>query len=424
MDPLPASLIISSLFAILALLGCAIFSFLETSITALRLFNLKQLSEQNERYRNLCETLEKEPQQILIAILIANCLFNVIAADLITDIMETVLKTVGLPLGWSFILGVSTATIAILLFGEILPKNLAQARSHTLFTSTLWFINFIFKLMAPFVGLLSKLSSFMVKKVNKESTDNSLVSEREIQFLIDYINKKGLMDNDKSQMLSGIFELADTSIREIMVPETDIVMLNIESSMTNALELFSRYHFSRLPVYEEKTSNIIGMIHQKDLFLLLSKHEERPLRELVRPILFVPESMKANQLLRQFKQQRHHIAIVLNEYGGIVGLVTLEDALEEIVGDINDEHEATAEHIVELESDGWLVYGGIGLEKLSKTLPLTFNTETAVTLGGFLNEELQRLPKKGDRYSYQGFVFQIQKATPKRIVQVLIFKDK
>ncbi len=423
MDPYPAALlIVPSFFALIALFGCAIFSFLETSITALRLFNLKQLSEKNTRYRELYETLENEPQKVLIAILIANCLCNVIAADIITDVVEKLFESLHVAESWSFVIGVSTATIAILLFGEIIPKNLAQKRSDSLFTSTLWFIYLIFKVMGPLVRLLSKLSSFMVSKVNKESIEDSMVSEREIQFLIDYIDKKGLMDSDKSQMLSGIFELADTTIKEIMVPETDIVMLNVENSMTDALEIFSHYHFSRLPVYEEKTNNIIGMIHQKDLFLLLSKHEEKPLRDLVRPILFVPENMKANQLLRQFKQQRHHIAIVLNEYGVIVGLVTLEDALEEIVGDINDEHEATAEHIAELETGQWLVYGGVSLEQLTKALPITFKTETALTLGGFLNEQFQRLPKKGEQFRYQGFVFEVQKATPKRIVQVLIFK--
>jgi putative hemolysin len=209
-----------------------------------------------------------------------------------------------------------------------------------------------------------------------------------------------------------------------MVPEADVVTLNVSSSLNDALEMFSKYHFSRLPVYEHKADNIIGMVHQKDVFLLLSKGEKKELKDLVRPISFVPESMKVNQLLRQFKQQRRHIAMVLNEYGGIIGLVTLEDAIEEIVGDISDEHESVAEHIVPLERGGWLVYAGVDIDELELLLNIRFETEDAVTLGGFLMEKLQHLPKKGERLKYKQHIFQIQKSTEKRIVQVLIFKEK
>lgn len=423
MDPYSYGYTAPILFSILALCACALFSFLETSITALRIFNLKQLSEQNTQYKGLFTTLEEEPQRVLIAILIANCLVNVIVADLITDIIQNGLSLI-VPPAWSFVIGVSTATAAILFFGEIIPKSLAQSRSGSLFNSTLWLTNVIYNIFSPLVSLLSTLSSFMVSKVNQDKAADSLVSEREIKFLIEYINKSGQMDTDKSQMLHSIFELADTTIREIMVPQTDVVLLNVSSSIEDALDVFSKHHFSRLPVYEGKQDNIIGMLHQKDLFLLITKREKKPLKELMRPIFFVPESMKVNQLLRQFKQQRYHIAMVLNEYGGIIGLVTLEDAIEEIVGDINDEHESVADHIVSLERGEWLVYAGVPLEQLSQHLGISFDVEDAVSLGGFLTEQLQHLPKKGERLSYEGFVFQVQKATPKRVIQVLIFKEK
>jgi len=423
MDPYSYGYTAPIIFSFVALLACALFSFLETSITALRLFNLKQLSEKNTQYKSLFIILEKEPQRVLIAILIASCLANVIVADLITDIIQNGLSLL-VPPAWSFIIGVSTATAAILFFGEIIPKSLAQAHSGSLFNSTLWLTSVTYSILSPMVSLLSTLSSFMVSKVNKDKNPDSLVSEREIKFLIEYINQSGQMDTDKSQMLHSIFELADTTVKEIMVPQTDVVFLNVTSSIEEALEIFSKHHFSRLPVYEGKQDNIIGMLHQKDLFLLITKHEQKPLRDLMRPIFFVPESMRVNQLLRQFKQQRYHIAMVLNEYGGIIGLVTLEDAIEEIVGDINDEHESVAEHIVSLERGEWLAYAGVPLEQLSQHLGISFDVEDAVSLGGFLTEKLQHLPKKGERLSYEGFIFQIQKATPKRVIQVLIFKEK
>lgn len=421
----PAMTLQFSYFGI-SLLFCALFSFLETSITALRLFNLNELIKNTGGYKTLLSALEKEPQRVLISILIANNIANVTAGALITHVMEEIFAKMHLSQGLGFSLGIAIATVTILIVGEVIPKNIAQSQGQRLFKSTLWFTSIIYFLMYPIVAILSSLSNF-ITGLFKEKGDESgqtIASEKEIQFLIDYINKQGKMDTDKSHMLHSIFELGHTTVEEIMVPEVDIITLNVNSSLNEALELFSKYHFSRLPVYENKTDNFIGMVHQKDIFLLLSKGEKKLLKELVRPILFVPESMKVNQLLRQFKQKNKHIAMVLNEHGSIIGLVTLEDAIEEIVGDISDEHESTIEHIVPLEKGGWLVYAGVDLDELKLLLNIRFDTQSAVTLGGFLMEQLQHLPKKGERLIYKDYTFQIQKSTEKRIVQVLILKNK
>ena len=410
----------------LSLFFCALFSFLETAVTALRLFNLNEIAKSTRGYKHLLTTLEKEPQRVLIAILIANSVADVMSAALITRIMENFFKSLDLSEGLGFTLGIVIATATTLLIGEVIPKNIAQAHGPQLFKSTLWLTNITFIIMSPLVNVLSKLSNFIVTLVKNDGNEDSTetyTSEKEIQFLIDYINKKGMMDTDKTQMLHSIFDLGHTTVKEIMVPETDIITVNVSTSLPDALELFSRCHFSRLPVYEGEDDNIIGMLHQKDAYSVLLKNEQKNLQELVRPILFVPESMKVNQLLRQFKQQRHHIAMVLNEYGGIIGLVTLEDAIEEIVGEINDEHESVPEAIVPLEQGGWLVYAGVDLDELEKLLNIRFDCEDAVTLGGFLTEKLQHLPKKGEQLSYSGYVFQVQKSSEKRVFQVLIFKD-
>ncbi len=427
MDPLvDHTLSLQVVYFGIALISCALFSFLETSITALRLFNLNELAKSTGGYKSLFAALEKEPQRVLISILIANNIANVTAAALITHVMEEVFANLHFSQGLGFSLGIAIATGTILIIGEIIPKNLAQSHGERLFKSTLWFTNIIYFLMSPLVQFLFMFSNFITNffRDKNDSAGQAIASEKEIQFLIDYINKQGKMDTDKSQMLHSIFELGHTTVEEIMVPEADVITLNVAVSLNEALEVFSKFHFSRLPVYENKPDNIIGMVHQKDIFILLSKNEQKSLKELVRPIIFVPESMKVNQLLRQFKQQRKHIAMVLNEFGGIIGLVTLEDAIEEIVGDISDEHESVPEKIIPLEKGGWLVYAGIDLDELELLLNIRFDTQDAVTLGGFLMEQMQHLPKKGERILYKEHIFQIQKTTEKRIVQVLIFKEK
>jgi len=255
------------------------------------------------------------------------------------------------------------------------------------------------------------------------TTADYVTSEKEIQFLIDYIDEKGLMDKNKTEMLKSIFALGKKPVYDIMVPITDVVMVDIQTPVEEVLSVFSKHQFSRLPVYDTSNDNIVGMVHVKDVSLDQAHKPKHVLAELVRPLLFVPESIKVNQLLSEFKEKRLHMAMVLNEYGSITGLVTLEDTLEEIVGEISDEYETPPEKIVVLEKGGWLADATIDLESLQHTLQVPFEAEDAVTLGGFLTEKLQRLPKKGERLLYNGYYFQIQKASDKRVLQVLIFKD-
>ena len=204
-------------------------------------------------------------------------------------------------------------------------------------------------------------------------------------------------------------------------------MITSDATIKDTLNIFCDHPFTRLPVYEKKTDNIIGMVHLKDIFMILTKNEERAdrsVQEILRPILFVPESIKVNQLLREFRLKHMHIGMVINEHGSITGLITLEDVLEQIVGELRDELEPQTQHIVPLKQGGWLIDASTPLEDVTDLLHITFETEGSVTLGGFLTEQLQHLPKKGERLLYKGFYFQVQKASAKRVLQVLVFEEK
>ncbi len=426
--PLSSTLNISIIVFFVALVARAIFSFLETSITALRLFKLKELAATTNQYQSLFNALEKAPHRVLITILIADSLADVTTAALATHIMENVFARMHLSGSLGFSLGIGVASLAILIFGEIIPKNIAKSYGDRLFKSTLWLTNILFYTFYPLVTFLMRFTDFFVYKLGGakalETSSEWVSSEKEVQFLIDYISEKGLMDTQKTEMLQNIFDLGRTPVKEIMVPATDIISVNVTSSTKDILDIFVHHRYTRLPVYEGKIDNIIGMIHLKDIFALIIRHEDKPMRDLLRPILFVPESVKVNQLLREFRQQHMHIAMVLNEHGSIVGLITLEDVLEEIVGEISDEHEPTAENIIQLKQGGWLVNASTPLEQLRSVLSITFESESSLTLGGFLIEQLQHLPKKGERIVYKGYYFQVQKASPKRVLQVLVFKAK
>jgi putative hemolysin len=424
MEPLPESAVLLNLILfIIALAFCALCSLLETSITALRLFKLKELAQSSSRYAPLLSSLEQNPNRLLNTILIAGNLGDVTAATLGTMTMESLFS--GLPGSIGFTLGICITTAALVIFGEIVPKNIAKIYGERLFASTLWITNILFYALYPLVMLLVPIADTIMQFIAGKHPEpvEYVTSEKEIQFLIDYINEKGLMEPDKTSMLKSVFELGTTPVKEIMVPEPSIVAISSEVTVKEAMSFFTKYQFSRFPVYEGNIDNVVGMLHLKDVFAHVFKDESKRVKDMVRPILFIPENLKVNQLLREFREQHMHIAMVINEFGSIVGLVTLEDVLEEIVGEIRDEYEAVTEKIVPLRSGGWLADATIELDQLTSVLHITFERESAFTLGGFLTERLQHLPKKGERVVYKNFVFQIQQASPKKVSQVLIFEN-
>lgn len=423
--PLLAQLYFPLILFFISLFIRAIFAFLETSITALRLFKLKELARATGKYESLFHTLERDPHRVLITTLIVSSFADVTCAALATNIMEMVFEYYHLSIGLGFSFGVGFGGIMIILFGEILPKNIARSHGERIFRSMIWLVNMVYYLLYPLATILIRFSdSFLYRLGDSNKKRSEWASEQEIRFLIDYIHAQGVMEKEKTEMLRNIFDLGRIPVKDIMVPATDIVSIDVKMPIKDALKIFSSYHFTRLPVYENKPDNFIGMVHLKDIFFMLSKSEDKPLKELVRPILFVPEMVKVNQLLREFREQHMHIAMVLNEHGSLTGLITLEDVLEEIVGEISDEHEPSSEKILPLQQGGWLVDASIPLEELSNELNITFETEDSVTLGGFLTEKLQHLPQKGERILYKKHYFQVQKASPKRVQQVLIFAQK
>lgn len=200
--------------------------------------------------------------------------------------------------------------------------------------------------------------------------------------------------------------------------------LEVHTPMERVFSFFSEHSYTRIPVYDGRPDNIIGMVHQKDLFIMFSKGEKKILQQIIRPIMFVPESMKVIQLLGKFREKQAHIAIVIDDHSALTGLVTLEDLIEEIVGEISDEHESTIGKIMPMGEDEWLVDATITLEDLGKFLDIIFVSEGSVSLAGFLAELFKHVPQKDQEIVYKNFLFQIQKATPLHVQFVHIFQVK
>jgi putative hemolysin len=275
--PLASILNTNLLFFIISLTLCALFSFIETAITSMRLFKLKEIANGTSKYRGLFHVFEHSPNRILIGVLIAYNLSNVLAAVFSNEFMTSVSKALNISERVGFTIGILLTSTTILLT-DLIPKNIAAIHGERLFESTLWITNIIYWVFSYPVSFLSKVADTVTHWIAGSSvkdTADAIASEKEIQFLLSYINEKGLMESHKVAMLKSIFELGTTPIKDIMIPETSIISINVTSSQQEALEMFSRYQYTRVPVYEDKPDNIIGMLHQKDFFLLLSKREDR-----------------------------------------------------------------------------------------------------------------------------------------------------
>src|SRR3990167_3798193 len=421
MDTLPDGTLYYQALAFLVTLSfCAIFSFIETSITALRIFKLKELEKENLRYKFLFNILEKQPNKILFTIVIANSLAHASSTALITSLMQEIFLGLNLSEGLGLTVGVAIASCALVVFGEIIPKNIARAQGNRLLKYTLGITTLTYYLLKPFVLLITKFANLLMAPFGSHEVE-VIPSEQELSFLIDYVNKKGIIDKHKTSMLLSIFNLSEKPIKEIIVPEPQIVSIEANKSIKDAINIFQKYQFTRFPVFENKQDNIVGIIYLKDI-IYKDLDPETTITNFVRPIMFVPESMKSNQLLRQFKEDKRHMAIVLNEFGGIEGLVTLEDVLEQIVGPIVDEHENATEDIKHISKNQWLVNGNVNLSELKKVFNIDFETDS-ISLGGFITEQLQHLPTNGETLIYKDYKFKIENSTPKRILQVTITKE-
>lgn len=410
----------------IALFLRGLFAFLETVITALRVFKLKEVASSVTGYQKLLDTLEHDPNRVLVSILIASSLAEVSAASIGTFVVEQFFAHFNWSAGLGFSIGIALTSACIVVLGEIIPKNIAKRCGEPWFRSLLWLINGLYYLVSPIAGILITNADRIIQRFKRTSPseESGHISEKEIRFLIKYVHEKGSLATDKTTMIHNIFELGHTPVREVMTPATDAVYVDINTPMPRIIQIFAECHFSRLPVFSGSHNDIIGMVHQKDILSLIANGKEALLSQIIRPIMFTPENIKVSQLLTEFKQQHMHIAMVLNEHGIITGLITLEDVLEEIVGEITDEHENDLKdsRVVSLAQGGWMVDAATPLQELEALLAIRFQTENAITLGGFMAEQLQHMPKKGERIVYDDYYFQIQKANQRRVRQVLVFR--
>ncbi|MGB9607997.1 MAG: hemolysin family protein [bacterium] len=399
----------------------------EVGIISLRKSRLMYLAEGDKRARIISQLLEK-PENFFASLQVWVTLLSVVGGSLATLISIKLFKPIFGPGSEekAALCGSLIMTLLLVIFGELVPKNLAlrKAEAFSLFSAR--FIKFLYLSAYPIFRPLAIVSGWIARLLGGEKEERmSSITEEEIQILLEEGSKEGNIEEEEKEMIASIFDFTDTTAREIMVPRIDVVGVDAEDSVEKVLEVVSKSGFSRLPVYRDNMDNIIGIVHAKDAIRRYREGKRTtPAKRIARPAYFVPESKKIDELLKEMQRNRTQMAIVVDEYGGTAGIVTLEDILEEIVGEIKDEYDRERELIERLDEKTAIVDGRVLIEDVNEELGLSLSDEEADTIGGLVYALLGKVPEEGESVELDSVRLTVEKTDGKRITRVRITKKE
>ena len=391
MDPSDA---IQFIILFILLLLSAFFSSAETALTTVSKIKMRSLAEDgNKRAATVLDITENHSPKMLSAILIGNNIVNLYAASLTT--------TLAYRLGGAMVsIATGILTVAILIFGEITPKNAATINSSKLSLTYIPIIKIFMTVMTPVIFIVNILSRgvLFLLRIDPNAKNNTM-TEDELRTIVDVSHEDGVIESEEKEMIYNVFDLGDARAKDVMVPRVHVTFADVNSTYHELLDIFKEDKYTRLPVYEDTTDNVIGTINMKDL-LLFDNREHFHVRDILREAYFTYEYKSISELLVEMRDASFNIAIVLDEYGETAGLITLEDILEEIVGEIHDEYDENEENFVQKVNDlEYIVEGSLSLDDLNDRLDLELESEDYDSLGGFLIQRLDRLPEVGDEFT-------------------------
>jgi magnesium and cobalt exporter, CNNM family len=391
----------------------AFFSGSETALMAIDRLRVKYLVQKKRRGAQKLEALLEQPDRLLGAILIGNNLVNIAISVLATGLFVHHYGERG------ELITILVLTPFLLLFSEISPKSYAAKYPEKVSFFILQPIRMMIWMLAPVIWVVTGFSRLVTRLLPGEGVARPVISEDEIRTLITVGEQTGVVAKNQRKMLHGVFELSQTRVRDVMIPRTELVGINVDSSYAEVLLLVQQSRHSRFPVYRESLDNIIGIIHSKDILGVIGRPEEFFLEEIVRPPYFVPESKRIETLLQSFRKRRNHLAVVVDEYGGVEGVVTLEDIVEEIVGEIQDEYDDDEDVLLrELEPGRYLADGSTSLRAINRRFALTLSEEHVNTLAGFMLRLLGTIPQEGVSCESNGVVFTVLRVVDHRIEEI------
>lgn len=406
-------------FLILIILIClsAFFSSAETSMTTVNKIRIQSLAEQGDKRAKILLTVIEDSGKLLSTILIGNNIVNISASSLATALTMRLFGNAAVSISTGIL------TLLVLIFGEITPKTMASLYSEKMALSYARIIHLLMFLLTPVIFLINKLAKGVLTLLRvDDSVKGNTITEHELRTLVNVGHEEGVIEKEERQMIYNVFDFGDSQAQDVMVPRIDVSFADVNSSYEDLIGLFREEKHTRFPVYEETTDNIIGIVNVKDL--LLTDQKDFTLRKILRDTYFTYEYKKTSELLMEMKENSVSFAVVLDEYGATSGIITLEDLVEEIVGDIHDEYDIEEEDDLTeiIPGKEYLALGSARLDDLDEVLHLNIESDDYDSIGGYIIEQLDRFPEKGESVTTQsGIRLVVDKIERNRIESVHIY---
>ena len=400
----------------------AFFSSAEAAFISLPKLRIRYLLENGVKRAERLAKLAEKPERFLAIVLLGNNLVNIAAATIGTIIAVSVF---GLP--WGPVIATAGVTVLVLVFGEVIPKTFGVHHSQRLsivYAEPLRIMELCFY---PLILALERIGLSLTRIVTVSEEDKRLISEGEIRSAINVGESEGVVEEEEAKILQQVLEFTDRPVSKIMVPRTEIAWVEQGTKISDFLNLYTQEHYSRFPVYKDNTDNVIGLLNAKDVLLKLTDGPQSRntfIDDLVRPAYFVPEGKHMGELLAEMRDGGHHAAIVVDEFGGIAGMVTLGQLTEEIVGDIHDELTDQERDFIVTGESTFQLDGGFRIEEANEELKLSLPVGDYETVAGFILGHLGRIPKQGEHFKYQNLKFVVTEMRGMKIEKVMVTKEE
>lgn len=411
MDP---SLSVQIICLVLLLIASGFFSASETALMALSKLDVRYMIEQNIKGAEKLDKLLEDPNKLLGSILVGNNLVNIMASSLATMIAISLSGGASSGLGVGIATGIMT--LLVLIFGEITPKSLSTQNAQKIALLVVRPISIVVIIFNPVVKILMLITNGLIRLLGGNPNDTKpFITADELKTIVTVSHEEGVLETEEKDMIVNVFDFGNSSAKDIMIPRMDMITVDVNATYQEILDLYKKERFSRMPVYEDSYDHIIGILHIKDLILNDIDPVNFHIKDHLRDAYFVHEFKNNDELFKEMRSQKMGMAIVLDEYGGTAGLVTMEDLIEEIVGDIDDEYDQAEEEIIKVSSNEYLVDGTSRLPDINEALHLNINSDDFDSIGGFVIGLFDRFPSAGERITHEKCTFIVEETLNNRI---------
>lgn len=406
---------VSQIIALVFLVAMsAVFSSSETAITSVSKIKVRQLDQKDNKNAHLLKKLHDNMQTTISTILIGNNIVNIAASSIATILFTNIFHQNGA------LISTVVMTVFVLIFGEVLPKTIAQYKNKSValkFSRFIYFLTLVFK---PIVKVLNLLTRLIIKLFVGEDEDSSTLTEEELKTLVEVSEEEGVLKNQETEIMINALELKETLAVDIMTPRTSMASVDIEDAESDLKEIIKNITYSRIPVYEGSIDDIIGVLHIKELaHKIIEDDRDFKVRDILKPAFYAYEYIPVVDLFKQMRTKNISISIIIDEYGGTSGIVTMEDILEELVGEIDDEYDNEKE-VTKLSDNEYLVDPEMRIDEVNERFDLDIKSDKFDSIGGFVIELLDRMPKSKDEVEFENLKFVVVNVDKRKITQLMI----